>query len=92
MEPRPIAVVVLCVVAWVVFLFSPRAVMPLGYLAYAGFAVSLAWSALRHRREGWGCGLLFAVLLMTLPLWVMASYRLFAWLVGADPVPRISPD
>jgi hypothetical protein len=48
--------------------------------AYIALALILGWSALKYRRSGWGAGLLFGILVITLPAWVGALiYLLGFW-------------
>ena len=47
---------------------------------YVAFALVIAWSALRYRGKGWTSGALLALLLLTLPLWILAMLRLYEWL------------
>jgi hypothetical protein len=63
--------------AWLVFLGAPLLVQPLGYAAYAGLALLVLRSAVRHRRPRWVSGLIFGLLLLTLPLWVCGFYFAF---------------
>jgi uncharacterized membrane protein (DUF485 family) len=51
--------------------------MPFLLVLYFLFVGAIAWSALRHRRPGWVSGLIFAILLATLPLWVMAGIHIY---------------
>lgn len=44
----------------------------IGAALYIACALAMMWSALRHRRSGWVSGAVLALLLLTLPLWVMA--------------------
>jgi hypothetical protein len=78
MKPRVIAIGAF--VAWLVFLFSPRTVFWVGVATYLCFVLLIGWSSIRFRSRGWLCGILFAFLLATLPLWVLAMFRLYeAW-------------
>ena len=49
---------------------------------YMCFVGAIAWSAIRHRREGWKSGLVLAILLASLPLWVIGLNLLFQWLAS----------
>jgi hypothetical protein len=49
-----------------------------GGAAYIALALVLGWAALKHRRSGWAAGLLFAVLVITMPTWVGAMICFFA--------------
>ena len=91
MKPR--IVVTLCFVAWLVFFVSPRTVMPLGLAAYIALVFVLGWSALRHRSKSWASGLLFAVMLVTLPVWVLGGYWCFELLLPTPgtTVPSFRP-
>ena len=51
------------------------------YIALVG---SMAWSALKHRREGWVSGLILAIMLATIPIWVMGGLYLYQALVPVD--------
>ena len=53
------------------------ALTPMGLAAGAAFialAVIVAWSALKYRGKGWPSGIVFAVLSLTIPLWVFAAF------------------
>jgi hypothetical protein len=50
-------------------------------LVYFAFAVTLLYSSVKHRREGWLVGFMFAVSLLTLPFWI---YGLL-WISGVLP-------
>lgn len=86
-------VVIACFVVWVVFLASPRTVLPIGLAVYLGIAIVLGCSALRHRNQGWVGGLLFALMLVTLPAWVIAGYSFFELIYGqsGNTVPSFWP-
>ena len=45
--------------------------------AYIALPVLIGLSALRHRQSGWGAGVLFAALVISLPAWVGAMILLF---------------
>jgi hypothetical protein len=60
---------------------APQTMGSLAILVYVAFAVSILWSALRHRRDGWIAGFIFAILLLTIPLWVAG----LIWTFGALP-------
>jgi hypothetical protein len=62
--------------ALLLMVFLPMGVA--GGAAYIALALVLGWAALKHRCSGWGAGLLFAVLVITLPAWVGAVIYLFA--------------
>jgi hypothetical protein len=55
----------------------PRLPLPVGLIVYVSFAIAMAVSALKHRSAGWISGVLLATLLLTLPLWLGAMYRLY---------------
>ncbi|MFT7640979.1 MAG: hypothetical protein ACI9G1_002723 [Pirellulaceae bacterium] len=86
-------IVIVCIIGWIVLLVSPGTVMPIGLLTYGGFAASIAWSAFRHRSTGWGCGLILAILLISLPFWVPGAYHLFEWMTNnsIDDIPTFWP-
>lgn len=48
-----------------------------GLTFYVLFALAIGGSALRHRQHGWRWGLLLAVLLLTIPIWVLGAYSLY---------------
>jgi hypothetical protein len=50
-------------------------------LLYFGVIGALLYSSLTHRKEGWLAGFLFALSLLTLPLWVAG----LIWISGAWP-------
>jgi hypothetical protein len=64
-------------------LFHARAdrIGGMGLILYFLFVGVIAWSALRHRRPGWISGLIFAILMATIPLWVMGGFHLYQVLV-----------
>ena len=86
-EPRmrPRHVVVLCTVAWLVFLIAPSFVMPLGYAAYICLPLFIGWSAIYHRSAGWFCGFVLAFALIFLPAWVLGFYWLYEWSMLTGP-------
>jgi hypothetical protein len=43
---------------------------------YVLLGLALGWAAFFHRREGWTSGLLFAALMVAMPLWVPILYWL----------------
>ena len=59
------------------------------YIAYIVFYIAIvfciAWSAVKHRREGWVSGLILAVLLATIPLWAAGAMHLFVALAPEPP-------
>ena len=63
------------ILLWVVGLFVPRLPMPVG--VYIAIALAIAHAALKHRSPGWVSGVLLAVLLLTLPLWLSAMYVVY---------------
>ncbi|MBI1900325.1 MAG: hypothetical protein HYS13_04310 [Planctomycetia bacterium] len=63
--------------AWLVFLVAPAVVLPLAFAAIVGLSLLVLWSAARQRCQGWGFGLFFGLLLITLPLWIEGLYRAF---------------
>jgi hypothetical protein len=54
---------------------------PLAILAYVVLALIVMWSSLKNRRKGWIFGLIFGILLLTLPLWIIG----LIWIFGAWP-------
>ena len=75
---KPQLVVLGVFVAWLVFsALSTRSAMALGVSIYLAFSAAIGWSAIRYRSRGWLFGLLLAVLLATLPLWVLGLLRLY---------------
>lgn len=91
MKPRHI--VIFCVVAWIVFLASPRTVLWIGFVTYIGLAAAIALAALRHRADGWVCGLILALLLISLPFWVLGGYHVFQWMTNKsfEAIPNVWP-
>jgi len=65
------------VLLWLVSLFVPGLPMPVGIVVYVAIGLAIAHSALKHRSTGWTSGVLLAVLLLTLPLWVLAMYAVY---------------
>jgi hypothetical protein len=49
---------------------------------YIAFCLLVLWGALRQKSQGRRSGLLFAFLVLTIPLWVGAMYGLFLLLSG----------
>jgi hypothetical protein len=47
-------------------------------LAYLGFAGAILYSSLKHRKPGWQVGAMFALFLLSIPLWAFA----LSWLFG----------
>lgn len=54
----------------------------MGLVAYAAFVILIAWSAFRTNKPGWRSGLLFALLLATIPIWVGGMFWIFCLLTG----------
>jgi hypothetical protein len=55
---------------------------PLGLLflgIYVGIVLAIGLSALRHREPGYRSGIIFAILMLTMPAWVMALFWLYQW-------------
>jgi hypothetical protein len=46
---------------------------------YVGIVVTLILSAIRYRGQGYKSGILFAILMLTMPAWVWALWLLFKW-------------
>jgi hypothetical protein len=46
-------------------------------LFYIALVALILWGALRNRGEGWLSGLILAILMATIPLWVMGGYYLY---------------
>jgi hypothetical protein len=62
------------------FPFSSEIIGAMGNFLVSAYMLligTIAWSALRHRRDGWKAGLLFGLMLATLPAWVGAMTWLF---------------
>lgn len=87
---KPLHIVIFSLVAWIVFLASPRTVLWIGLLTYIGLAAAIGWAALRHRADGWAFGLILALLLISLPFWVLGGYRFFEWMTdnSMESIPR----
>jgi hypothetical protein len=49
---------------------------------YVAFCLLVLWASLRHRSPGWRSGLLFGLLALSIPLWVMGMYWLFLLVSG----------
>ncbi|HEV3343420.1 MAG TPA: hypothetical protein VG125_23815 [Pirellulales bacterium] len=62
---------------WLVGLLVPGLPMPVGIIVYVAIGLAIAHSALKHRSTGWASGVLLAVLLLTLPLWIWAMYAIY---------------
>jgi hypothetical protein len=43
---------------------------------YVAISLTIAWSALKFRCQGWRTGLLYALLTLTIPGWVLGSFWL----------------
>jgi hypothetical protein len=68
-------------------------VMPLGLtlsVFYMALSLTVGWSAWRHRKQGWRTGLVYAVLTLTIPLWVFGAFWLSQWL-GLFPPVKVKP-
>ena len=63
-------------------LVAPTVILWVGIAVYLVFALLIVAHALRQRGEGWGWGVLFGLLLATLPAWVWAMYWLLAHVVA----------
>ncbi len=46
-------------------------------VVYILFAGAIAWSAVRHQGPGWISGFIIAILMATIPLWVIGGYYLY---------------
>ena len=44
---------------------------------YVAFCLLVLWGAVRKRSEGWLSGVLLAIMLLTMPAWVMGMYWVF---------------
>ena len=53
-------------------------------LAYAAFVILIAWSAFRTSNPGWRSGLLLALLMATIPLWVFGMFWFFCLVTGQE--------
>jgi uncharacterized membrane protein len=62
---------------WLAAFFVPGLPMPVGIIIYVVIALVIANSALKHRSAGWVSGVLLAVLMLTLPLWIWAMYEVY---------------
>jgi hypothetical protein len=69
------------VIAAVVFLgllwIAPYAAMAMVAVSLLIFIAAIVWSAVRHQQRGWWLGVLFCLLLLTIPLWVALANSLF---------------
>jgi hypothetical protein len=74
---KPAVVVVVSVVLWGLLWIRPFWVIPAGLGAAVCLAGLVIAGAVRSRAPGRYSGLLFAVLLLTLPVWVSALMRLY---------------
>jgi hypothetical protein len=57
---------------------APYVAMVVAAGALLIFIAAIVWSALRHKQRGWWLGVLFCLLLLTMPLWVSVANALFA--------------
>lgn len=69
------------VIAGAVFLgllwIAPYAAMAMVAVSLLIFIAAIVWSAVRHQQRGWWLGVLFCLLLLTIPLWVGLANYLF---------------
>lgn len=57
---------------------APYAAIVVAAVSLLIFVAAIFWSAVRHQQRGWWLGLLFCLLLLTMPLWVGLANTLFA--------------
>ena len=62
---------------WVCIAIATGVFLSPGITLYVVFALAIGRSALRHRQQGWRWGLVLAVLLLTIPAWVLGAYGLY---------------
>jgi hypothetical protein len=64
-------------VLWLLSLLVPGLPAPVGVIVYVAIALAIGHSAIKYRSPGWISGILLAALLLTLPLWIVAMYKIY---------------
>ena len=62
---------------WVCIAIATGAFVSPGLTLYVVLACAIGCSALRYRQQSWPWGVLLALLLLTIPIWVLEAWALY---------------
>lgn len=74
---RSLNTIIALILLWVCIAIATGVFISPGITLYVAFALAIGWSALSYRQRGWPWGLGLAVLLLTIPIWVLGAYGLY---------------